>query len=213
MGTGSEQIDYRDLLTFPIEDDDGAPRGLGSRQELVYKILLAATDDGMPTSAIAAAMQYEVPNTYLTLQSLVRLGIAELIPGSKPQRWRLHPRQRGTAGPYLLAGQQVRSGEWATYGDLSIAVRGGDKGARAVGRAAATLPDFPNPHRILKSGGRIPPDWHDDEGNGPSECQRRLTAEGVTFTPDGRASAAHRVAWEEIRDRLRRAGVAVPPDA
>jgi alkylated DNA nucleotide flippase Atl1 len=191
--------------------DDGVPERLGSRQTLVYQILARATDDGLPTSQVAAEMQYEVPNTYLTLQSLARSGLVELIPGSKPQRWRLHPKQRGSAGPYLLAAQQVRHGEWATYGDLSIAIRGDDQGARAVGRAAATLPDFPNPHRILKAGGSIPSDWHSDDGGGPEECRRRLEEEGVMFDEGGRALAQHRVGWEEIRSRLRRAGVAVPP--
>jgi hypothetical protein len=81
------------------EGEAGSPPNLGSRQEKVYRILASADDEGLPTSAIAAEMKYEVLNTYLTLQSLARLGLAELIPGSKPQRWRLHPRQRGTAGP------------------------------------------------------------------------------------------------------------------
>ena len=128
--------------------EEGVPEGLGSRQKLVYGILSQATDDGLPTSQIAFKMKYEVPNTYLTLQSLARSGLAELVAGSKPQRWRLSPKVRGSAGPYILAAQRVLAGEWATYGDLSIAVRGDDQGARAVGRAAATLPDFPKspPH-------------------------------------------------------------------
>ena len=154
------------------------PEGLGSRQAFVYRILAGASDEGLPTSQIAAAMDYEVPNTYLTLQSLARAGVVELIAGLKPQRWRLHPKQRGSAGPYLLAAYQVRSGEWATYGDLSIAIRGDDKGTRAVGRAAATLPDFPNPHRILKAGGVIPEDWHGDEGQDAEDCRRLLMNEG-----------------------------------
>lgn len=197
--------------TMAPEDEAGSPPNLGSRQEKVYRILVSADDEGLPTRAIAAEMKYEVPNTYLTLQSLGRLGLAELVPGSKPQRWRLHPRQRGTAGPYLLAAQQVRAGEWTTYGDLSIALRGDDKGARAVGRAAATLPDFPNPHRILKAGGVIPAEWHDDHGAGPEECQRRLSHEGISFDAQGRAEPGKRVSWEDVRERLRRAGVAVPP--
>jgi alkylated DNA nucleotide flippase Atl1 len=34
---------------------------------------------------------------------------------------------------------RVRQGEWTTYGDISIAVRGDTKAARGVGRAAAAL--------------------------------------------------------------------------
>ena len=43
----------------------------------------------------------------------------------------------------------------SSQGDISIAVRGDMHAARAVGRAAAKLPEFPNPHRVLQSGGII----------------------------------------------------------
>lgn len=89
-------------------------------------------------------------------------------------------------------------------------VNGSDK-PRAVGRAAATLPDLRNPHRILRTGGVVPAEWHDDHGNGPEECRRRLEGEGVAFTAEGRAEPTSRVGWEESRERFRRTGVAVPP--
>jgi alkylated DNA nucleotide flippase Atl1 len=175
------------------DDDRGAPSGLGSRQAQTFAVLAGAPDEGLSTAEIAKAMNgYDVPNAYLTLRRLEQMDIAELIPGSKPQRWRLHPKHRSNAGPYLLAAQQVRQGEWTTYGEISIAVKGDIQGARAVGRAAATLPDFPAPHRVLNKGGVVPPQWHSEGGGGPEECEQRLAAEGVTFV-DGHADPARRV--------------------
>lgn len=57
----------------------------------------------------------------------------------------------------------------------------------------------------------IPPNWHFGDGKGPEECRRRLEAEGVTFE-GGRADPARRVGYEEVRARLRLAGVPVPAD-
>lgn len=193
---------------------DEAPAGLGARQEQAYRVLTGAPEDGLPTALIAKAMDdYDVPNAYLTLRRLEALGLAELVPGSKPQRWRLHPKLRGSAGPYLLAAQHIQRGEWTTYGDVAVAVRGDDRGARAVGRAVATLPSFPNPHRILRAGGTISPEMRFLDGSGGAEeCQRRLEEEGISFA-DGHADPARRLGWEELRERLRVAGVDVPPAA
>lgn len=205
-------------VALPADGDDPAeaPEGLGSRQHKVYSILAEAKEDGLTTGAIAKAMEYEVPNTYLTLQSLMRNGLVELISGSRPQRWRLRRRRSDVAARYLRAASEVRHGEWATYGDIAIAVTGKDDGAIAVGRLASTTgSEFPTPHRILKAGGVIDPLWHDDDGQGPSESRRRLEAEGVTFLQSGRANGSQRVSWEVLRERLRDAGVSVPsgPDA
>jgi alkylated DNA nucleotide flippase Atl1 len=104
----------------------------------------------------------------------------------------------------------VRSGEWTTYGDISAAVRGDVRWARAVGRAAATLDEFPNAHRVLRSNGTIAP------GSPPARdvmrLRRMLAAEGIRFT-GGRADPAQRVHWDELRaraaadvGRLRRSG-------
>lgn len=196
----------------PPDQESAVPSGLGSRQQEAYEAILAGPEEGLTTGEITKAMDYDFSNGYMTLRRLEQLALVELIPGSKPQRWRLPARHRANAGPYLLAAQQISEGEWATYGDISIAVRGDDKGARAVGRAAATLANFPNPQRVLKAGGVIPSDWHDGAGRGAEECQRRLEKEGVRFR-EGRADPARRVTWELLRERLRQAGVSVPPDA
>jgi hypothetical protein len=145
--------------------DDG--RRLGPRQQAILELPGLADDAGMKTAAIADAIHYEVPNTYMTLRALAGSGLIEQIPGVTPQRWRLAPRYRATAAPYVQIAAHVLRGEWTTYGDISIAHRGDARAARAVGRAAATLRSFPHPHRVLGSIGFIPDGWRDDVGIGP----------------------------------------------
>ena len=102
----------------------------------------------------------------------------------------------------------MKRGEWTTYGDVSVAVRGDMAGARAVGRAAATLPQFPNPHRILRAGGEVPPSWKSSPGSrpDPEQCVERLKAEGVTFDEKGRASRKFYVSWDVLVERSEREG-------
>lgn len=201
----------REQAAPEVVEPEEIQQDLGSRQRQAYQVLATVGDEGLQTADIAKAMGgYDFSNTYLTLRRLVELGLAELLPGSKPQRYRLHPKQRSSAAPYIRAAEQIAPGEWATYGDVSVAVRGDDRGARAVGRAAATLPTFPNPHRILMAGGVIPPEWHDGQGHGPEECRRLLLAEGIEFDDHGRAASAARVGWEELRDRMRTVGGPTP---
>ena len=99
--------------------------------------------------------------------------------------------------PYLRIAGLVRAGEWTTYGDLSMAVRGDANASRAVGRLAATHPGFPNPHRVLRAGGRPA----DAGGDWPEESRRRLEAEGVRFGPGGVADPARYVEWHELVSR------------
>lgn len=187
------------LVAPPAEIEDG--RTLGRRQREISELPELADEAGLRTAEVAERIGYEVPNTHTALRSLMAAGVVELIPNSAPQRWRLAARYRGTATLYLAMAARVRSGEWTAYGDISIAVRGDTMGARAVGRAAATSPIFPNPHRVLLEGGRIPDGWRSDNGDGPEECRRRLKEEGVTFTPDGRADSTCRVTWDVLVER------------
>ncbi len=92
------------------------------------------------------------------------------------------------------------------YGDISIAVRGDTQGARAVGRAAATLQLFPNPHRVLQSGGKIPEGWRttDSDVPNPEVCRQQLQSEGVSFDEHHRADRAHYVAWDLLVERSER---------
>jgi alkylated DNA nucleotide flippase Atl1 len=174
---------------------------LGTRQRQIVELPGLATEDGMKTASIATSIDYEVPNTYSTLQALARAGIVEQVPDKEPQHWRLARRYRSNAPAFMRIAAHVRRGEWTTYGDISIAVMGSPKGARGVGRAAATVPDFPNPHRVLMEGGTVNPNWRSDDGGGPEECERRLREEGVRLDEEGRADRAQRVAWEELMRR------------
>ncbi len=202
FATALEEADDEQALE-QLQDvaEPGRDHNLGSRQRQIVELPGLATENGMKTGAIATAIDYEVPNTYSTLQALARAGIVEQVPDKEPQHWRLARRYRSNAPAFMRIAAHVRRGEWTTYGDISIAVMGSPRGARGVGRAAATLPDFPNPHRVLMEGGTVNPNWRSDEGLGPEECERRLRDEGVRLDSDGRADRAQRVAWEELMRR------------
>jgi alkylated DNA nucleotide flippase Atl1 len=96
--------------------------------------------------------------------------------------------------------QQLRAGEWTTYGDIALAAHGDVRAAREVGWAAATYSGFPNAHRVLKAGGLIAAGWRDHQGRGPEECQRRLEAEGIAFSR-GRADPQRHVPAHVLRQR------------
>jgi alkylated DNA nucleotide flippase Atl1 len=177
---------------------------LGARQREMVDVLRAAEENGLTTSGICQLMGgYDTANAHVSLRSLESRGVLEEVPGQRPIRWRLAGRYRATADPYLAIAEQVKLGEWTTYGDISVAVRGDTMGARAVGRAAAMLERFPNPHRVLQSGGRIPDGWKSSQSEepNPEECRRRLADEGVQFDEHGRASRQNYVAWDVLVER------------
>jgi alkylated DNA nucleotide flippase Atl1 len=159
----------------------------------------------MTTAEVARATgQTDAANTHTALQALGKRGVLEHLADERPARWRLVPALRGVSDPYLAMAGHVRAGEWTTYGDISIAVRGDTKAARAVGRAAATIAHFPNPHRVLWSGGRIPPNWRSAQSADPNpdECRRRLEAEGIRFNPaNDTASRDQYVSWDVLKER------------
>jgi alkylated DNA nucleotide flippase Atl1 len=179
------------------DEDVEIPVGRGQRQQQILEIPGLGTEEGMKTADVAAAIGYEVPNTYSTLQALERGGLVEMIPGATPQRWRLAGRYRTTAAVFMRIASRVREGEWTTYGDISIAVRGDTKAARGVGRAAAALQNFPHPERVLMEGGAINPKWIDSKGRGPDYCEQLLRQQGIRFV-DGRADTTQRVPWDEL---------------
>ncbi len=177
------------------------PHARGERQQMTLELPGLQSEAGMKTSEVAAGIQYDDPNTYNILRGLERAGLVELIPDASPQRWRLAPRYQTTATTLARVASRIRPGEWSTYGDISIVVRGDVKAAHAVGQAAATRTDFPTPWRVLKEGGFIQKHWKDAEGRGPEEVRRRLEAEGVRFDRDGRARKEFRVGWDVLLER------------
>jgi alkylated DNA nucleotide flippase Atl1 len=191
-------------LTLEPVSDAIEELGLGERQRQMIAILRVAADDGLTTAEIAQQMGGHDPaNAHMSLRGLHGRRVVEEVPNKRPIRWRLTPPYRATADPYLAIANHVRSGEWTTYGDVSIAVRGDTMGARAVGRAAATLEAFPNPHRILRVGGVIPDEWRttDSRVPNPEVCRRRLEAEGVRFDEFGRAMHENYVPWHALLAR------------
>jgi hypothetical protein len=72
---------------------------LGVRQQQIASLPGLRDDEGMKTSDVArAAEMSDVTNVYQTLQNLVRRGVVEQIPNSRPQRWRLVSRFRHPGG-------------------------------------------------------------------------------------------------------------------
>lgn len=176
------------------------PTGRGQRQQQILAVPGLSTENGMKTADIAAAISYDGPNTHTSLQALHKAGLVEPVPGASPQRWRLAPRYRTTSVVFMRMASRLREGEWTTYGDISIAVRGDTKAARGVGQAAAALANFPHPERILMEGGRINPKWRDSQNRGPEYCRQLLESQGVRFDND-LADARQRVTWDELRRR------------
>ncbi|TQM36029.1 MGMT family protein [Pseudonocardia cypriaca] len=176
------------------------PEGRGLRQRQILELPGLVGEDGLKTADIASAIDYEVPNTHSTLQALERNGLVELVPGVSPQTWRLAQRYRTNAPVFKRLASRVKKGEWTTYGDISIAVRGDTRAARGVGRAAAAISDFPHPERVLMDGGVINPSWKDKDGRGPDYCRQLLEEQGIRFEGD-RADKSQRVTWDELRRR------------
>jgi alkylated DNA nucleotide flippase Atl1 len=193
-----------DRLTVEPSIDPAVELPLGARQREMVDVLRSAGERGLTTSRICELMDgYDTANGHVALRSLETRRVVEEVPGERPIRWRLAAPYRATADPYLAVASRVKPGEWTTYGDISVAVREDTKAARAIGRAASMLEHFPNPHRVIQSGGRIPDGWkpHDSDAPNPGECRRLLEAEGVKFDERGRAKRKQYVAWDVLRER------------
>lgn len=94
----------------------------------------------------------------------------------------------------------IEHGEWTTYGDISRTITGSTGSAMSIGNIIASNPNVPNPHRVLKTGGQIPPEWTSSEGLGPEECVRLLEAENVQVI-NGKAVATNFIGADVLRTR------------
>jgi uncharacterized protein len=155
---------------------------LGRRQRQIVELPGMAGHEGMKTAEIAAAIDYELPNTYSALQALARSQVVEQVPAKEPQHWRLARRYRIGSRAFARVAGLVGAGEWTTAGDVSVAVRGDLRAAESVVRAGLS-------HRVLA------------EGTAEGELRRRLEEEGVRFLEDGRADPRQRVSWDELTRR------------
>lgn len=62
---------------------------LGSRQEEIVVLLEEAGERGLDTGVMSRSMDYDQPNVYLTLQSLMRHGFVERDTSVSPHIYRL----------------------------------------------------------------------------------------------------------------------------
>ena len=194
IASGTEVIDASSLIE--------SPEVRGPRQKEIIELLTRqGGEDGLKTWTIATHTGMEQPNVYTTLQGLAKQSIVEMVPGVDPQHWRLAPRFR-LSRKILEVAELVREGEWTSYGDISQVVYGHAKGGLAVGRVASTVPDFPNPHRVLLFTGQIPAEWVDAEGRGPEHCASLLRREGVSVDNELFAHGRHHVTHIELSKRL-----------
>jgi alkylated DNA nucleotide flippase Atl1 len=77
-----------------------------------------------------------------------------------------------------------------------------------VGRAASTMDDFPNAHRVLRADGTVGRGTDPGARNSAERARRILEDEGVSFSRSGRADPSTRVYWDELQRRMsRRPGV------
>ncbi len=188
----------------PAQPDVPTHRARGPRQEAILALPEMTDAAGLKPAVIAAKIDYSVSNTYNLLQTLSRSGLAEVVPGSHPQRWRLTASHRHSATVFTQLAETLRQGEWTTCADVSIASRGDTSAAWMVCWAATKLPDFPAGHRVLLEGGVVHPYGHDHQRARPEQVRAALAQEGVMFTAQGRADMAGRVTWDELRERSRR---------
>jgi predicted enzyme related to lactoylglutathione lyase len=125
----------------PAEPEPATPpkpadeHALGKRQLQIVELEGLQAEAGMKTADVAAAIGYEVPNTYTALQALARGQVVEQVPHKEPQHWRLVRRYRATSQAYVDAVKLLEPGEWTTAADLSIAVRGDLRATDAILRA------------------------------------------------------------------------------
>ena len=204
LARAADRVATKMTALFEDGEEESSIRSLWGRKFLRLGPL--GLEQGMTTREVSSGSEMnDDPNADKVLAQLAKQGSVELVPGSSPKRWRLPRDQRRNR--ILRASRLIPEGSWTTYGDLAIAVSGNIRVARAVSRVAAKNPAFANPHRVLERGGKIPPGWKDDAGNGPEECERRLRREGIELF-DGKAPTDRRIYHEELEARLAEAEAA-----
>ncbi|HEY3057691.1 MAG TPA: VOC family protein [Chloroflexota bacterium] len=142
LAAALREIAANEPAAVPEEEviGDEVPRpadehALGKRQRQIVEVPGLASLEGMKTADVAAAIGYDVPNTYVALQVLTRYQVVEQVPNKEPQHWRLVRRYRAGARVFARLAGYVQAGEWTTAGDLSIAARGDLRAAEAIARA------------------------------------------------------------------------------
>jgi alkylated DNA nucleotide flippase Atl1 len=194
--------EYADAISTLTETETpDTPQLRGSLQRRIVGLPEMLDDRGMTSKEVAAATTGDEPNSHTTLKGLAEKRIVEVVDGSSPQRFRLAVKHRRNR--VLRLSRLIGPGEWTTYGDFAIAVYENPRMGRTVGQVAAHHPAFANPHRVVRAGGTVSPEWRDEDNDlGPEECIRRLTDEGVWVEAAECAKPDEFVDWEELRRRL-----------
>lgn len=183
-------------------DDLQVPQARGTRQQEILDLLMQAeNEEGVRPGAIAKALGIENPNTYTALEALAAQGLAERIPNSDPQEWRLAERYRRSQRIAVLA-NLVRAGEWTSYGDISQVMYGHPMGGQAVGMVMLHLADQVPSHRVLAYSGEISEYWSGSDGKNRADAAQMLRDEGVEVSDDFFAHGRHRVTAETLATRL-----------
>jgi hypothetical protein len=168
---------------------------LGDRLAALHGMVM---DTGMTTVDAAKKLGVTKELVRDELGRLAQLGRVEVL---APDVWRLVARHRGTRELVKRAAGLVYRGEWTTYGDLSLVVRGDEEGSQRIALVASTEVGIPNPHRILQKGGKIAAKWSDSSGNGPTDCRHLLEVEGLVFDTKGAADSDQYVDAKELINR------------
>jgi hypothetical protein len=189
----------------------------GPREDAVLALTELTQPGGLKAADIALRVDYKVTNIYKVLHGMLQAGLLERVPQTSPQHWRLARQRREGIQTFMAMAGTVLAGQWTTCADISLAYRGDTSAAWMVCWAAARLPDFPAPHRVLLECGRLHSYGHEHERPRPGLVVELLTNEGLRFDGFGRADRARRVAWDELKSRLVAAQAAeaesIEPDA
>ena len=100
----------------------------------------------------------------------------------------------------MLLLDQVRPGEWTTYGDLAEAI---DSSAQAVAGHIARCPEDACRigYRVLNADGRVSEGFYWGDPSDSRDPVEVLRAEGVSLDTDGRADPAGRLDARALRER------------
>jgi alkylated DNA nucleotide flippase Atl1 len=91
--------------------------------------------------------------------------------------------------------EAIPAGRWTTYGDLAEL---GGTAAVPVGNHVASVEGGGAAYRVLSSDGSVSPDFAWLNPNDERDVHDVLSAEGVDFGEDGRASSDQRISAEEL---------------
>ncbi|GIG65161.1 N-6 DNA methylase [Phytomonospora endophytica] len=101
--------------------------------------------------------------------------------------------------PVIHVLERLPSGKWVSYQDLADVV---GSGAQTIGTVLREAVYVPNAYRVLRSNGRVSPEWETNDGLlTAADVPRLLELDGVPFEK-GAAAQSARASMEELRSLL-----------